>query len=232
MLSKLGAKLPIMSTFFGASSSPKETGTEMPTDQNKSTTATTASPPLATHNASSSDTDARSPKEKSSKPSSEKESTLVDEPIRDSTAPEDTNAETTSENQAPEVIPNEDANQESVGKNETEKEAAKDEDKSSSEDDAENKTDEPEPEYPTALRLVLITIALCLCVFCTALVCCPHASPQPSLSNFIARSPSSQWDRTTQSSQQPSPKSPINSIRSTMSVGMEVPTCSRLVPSP
>lgn len=97
MFSKLRANLPIMSTFFNPSSSPKEMGTETPADQNKSTVVTSTSPPLATHNALSSDTDAMSQKHKSSKPPSEKESTLVDEPIRDSTAPEDTNKGMTGE---------------------------------------------------------------------------------------------------------------------------------------
>lgn len=154
MFSRLRANLPIMSTFFN---SPKEAGTEVPADLNKDTTATTASPTLATHNALSSDTDVLS-RERSSKPSSEKESTLVDEPIRNSTAAEDTNKEMTTAN--------EDSNKESIPKSDTEKEATKDEDKSGSDDGAK----EPEPEYPTAFRLLLITIALCLCVFCVALV--------------------------------------------------------------
>lgn len=157
MFSRLRANLPIMFTFFN---SPKEAGTEVPADQNKDNTATTAPPTLATHNALSSDADVLTRKETSSKPSSEKESTLVDEPIRDSTVAEDTNKETTA---------NEDSNKESVPKNDTEKETAKDEDKSGSDDDA-DQAKEPEPEYPTALRLLLITIALCLCVFCVALV--------------------------------------------------------------
>lgn len=173
MFSKLRANLPIMSTFFNPSSSPKEMGTETPADQNKSTVVTSTSPPLATHNALSADTDAMSQKDKSSQPPSEKESTLVDEPIRDSTAPEDTNKGMTGENHASEVAPNEDSNKEPVVKNDTEKEAARDEDKNSSDDDAENKANEPEPEYPTTFRLLLITIALCLCVFCVALVCHP-----------------------------------------------------------
>lgn len=180
MLSRLGSNLPIMSTFFSSSSSPKDTDTESPADLNKGDTTTTGPPTLATHHALPSDTEAQFQREKSPKPSSEKErssekeSTLVDEPIRDSTAAaEDTNKETTRDNQPPEVIPNEDSNKESVVKNDTEKEAAKEEDKNSSDGDVENTSKEPEPEYPTAFRLFLITIALCLCVFCVALVCHP-----------------------------------------------------------
>jgi hypothetical protein len=147
-----------MSTFFN---SPKDAANEEPADLNKDNTATTASPTLATHNALPSDTDALS-RERSSKPSSEKESTLVDEPIRNSTAADDTNKEMTT------AI--EDSNKESVPKNDTEKEAAKDEERSGSDDEA-DQAKEPEQEYPTAFRLLLITIALCLCVFCVALVC-------------------------------------------------------------
>lgn len=179
MLPRLRAKLPTMATFFSSSDSSKETGTEVPTDLNQSATATTASSSLATQNVLPVDTDATSQKEKTSKPSSEKESTLVDEPIRDLTAAEDTNKETATESHLPEVIPNEDSNKEPVPKNDTEKEATKDEDKHSSDDDAENKAAEPKPEYPTALRLLLITIALCLCVFCVALVCRPNFRPEP-----------------------------------------------------
>jgi hypothetical protein len=162
-----------MSTFFSSSSSPKDTGTESPADLNKGDTTTTASPTLATHNVLPFDTETLPQREKSPKPSSEKESTLVDEPIRNSTAAEDTNKETTRDNPPPEVVPNEDSNKESVVTNDTEKEATKEEDKISSNDDADNTDKEPEPEYPTAFRLVLITIALCLCVFCVALVCRP-----------------------------------------------------------
>ncbi|KAJ5367953.1 Efflux pump roqT [Penicillium cataractarum] len=158
-----------MSTFFSSSSSPKDTGTESPADLNKGDTTTSAAPTLASHNALPSDMEAQSQREKSPKPSSEKESTLVNEPIRDSAVSEDTNKETTRDNQPPEVIPNEDSNKEPVVKNDTEKEAAKEEDKNSSDDDAENTAKEPEPEYPTAFKLLLITIALCLCVFCVAL---------------------------------------------------------------
>lgn len=157
MFSRLRANLPLMSTFFN---SPKEASTEVPADLNKDNTAVTTAPTLATHNALSSDTDVLS-QERSSKPPSEKESTLVDEPIRNSTAAEDTNKEMTTAN--------EDSNKESVPKDNTEKEATKNEDKSGSDDDA-DQAKETEPEYPTAFRLLLITIALCLCVFCVALV--------------------------------------------------------------
>lgn len=150
-----------MSTFFSSSSSPKEAGTEVSPDLNQSATATTASPSLTTQNMLSFNADATSQNEVSSKPSSEKESTLVNESVRDLTTAEDTNKET---------IPHKGSNEES-GRNGTEKETPKEDAKTSSDDDAENKSAEPEPEYPTAFRLLLITIALCLCVFCVALVC-------------------------------------------------------------
>jgi hypothetical protein len=218
-----------MSTFFN---SPKEASTEVPADLNKDTTAITTSPTLATYNALPSDTNVFSQKGESSKPSSEKESTLVDEPIRNSTAAEDTNKEMTTENQPPEVVPNEDSSKESVPKNDTEKDATKDEDKSGSDDDA-DKAKEPKIEYPTAFRLLLITIALCLCVFCVALVrhlltVLNMMIPAPSRSQY----PQFFLYRTTQSLQPPSQRSPINSTLSTMSVGTVVPTCSLPAPSP
>lgn len=163
MLPRLRAKLPIMSTFFSSSSSSKEAGTEASPDLNQSANATTASPSLTMQNMLSFNADATSQNEVSSKPSSEKESTLVDESVRDLTTAEDTNKE---------KIRNEGSNEES-GRNDAEKEATKEEGKTSSDDDAENKSAEPDPEYPTAFRLFLITIALCLCVFCVALVCRP-----------------------------------------------------------
>ncbi|KAF3399802.1 Efflux pump roqT [Penicillium rolfsii] len=146
-----------MSTFFN---SPKEAGTEVPASLNKDNVATTASPTIATDNALSSDTDVLTRKETSSKPPSEKESTLVDEPIRDSTVGEDTNKEMTPAR--------EDSNKESVPQNDTEKEAVKVEEQIGSDDDTDH-AKEPQLEYPTAFRLLLITIALCLCVFCVAL---------------------------------------------------------------
>lgn len=161
MLPRLREKLPIMSTFLSSSRSPKEAGTEVSPDLNQSATATVTSPSLTTQNILSFNADATSQNEMSSKPSSEKESTLVDESVGNLTMAEDTNKET---------IPNKGTNEES-SRNDTEKETTKEEAKTSSDDDAENKSAEPEPEYPTAFRLLLITIALCLCVFCVALVC-------------------------------------------------------------
>ena len=161
MLPRLRAKLPIRSTIFSSSSSPKEAGTEVSPDLNQSATATTASPSLTTQTMLSFNADATSQNEVSSKPSSEKESTLVDENVRDLATAVDTNKET---------IPNEGSN-EGSDRNDTEKETTKEEAKTLSDDNAENKSVEPEPEYPTAFRLLLITIALCLCVFCVALVC-------------------------------------------------------------
>lgn len=220
MLPRLRAKLPIMSTFFSSSRSPKEAGSEVSPDLNQSATATTASPSLTTQNMLSFNADATSQNEGSSKPSSEKESTLVNESVRDLTTAEDTNKE---------AIPNEGAKEES-GRNDTEKETTKEEAKTSSDDDAENKSAEPEPAYPTALRLLLITIALCLCVFCVALVCCPRSfairQPLVPLTDIL-----NNHYRTTRSLQLPFPKSLINLTRSTMSVGTAVPTCSPLAPS-
>lgn len=113
-----------------------------------------------------SDTDAQSHQNGNSKPSSEKESTLVDEPIRDATAPDDTNKEATTDSSREGVL-NETPEKELVPQNDSEKEASDPNRK-----DEIKPTEEPtdDTEYPTAWRLVLITIALCFCVFCVALV--------------------------------------------------------------
>ncbi|KAJ5166138.1 uncharacterized protein N7482_004919 [Penicillium canariense] len=148
-----------MPTLFNLFEASKGGGVELFAHGNQST---------LPHNESSG-TDVLSQKGKSSKPSSEKESTLVDEPIRDSSGPDDSNNDAASGNDSPEVIVKEDSSKEPLPTNDTEKEAAKEEDKSSSDGDVEDKPDEPEPEYPSAMRLVLITIALCCCVFCVAL---------------------------------------------------------------
>lgn len=114
-----------------------------------------------------SDTDAQSQKNANSKPSSEKESTLVDEPIRDATAPDDTNKEATTDSSREGDL-NETSEKELMPQNDSDKEAANPDGKNEDDKPSEEPTDDT--EYPSAWRLVLITIALCLCVFCVALV--------------------------------------------------------------
>ncbi|KAJ5730699.1 uncharacterized protein N7483_005207 [Penicillium malachiteum] len=130
-------------------------------------------PPIENHPAlelhDPSDTDAHSQntgKHTDSKPSSEKESTLVDEPIHDSTAPHDTNKEATAADLQNGAVSNEDSTKELVPQNDTDREASKEE--GDNQDPNADNTDK-DIEYPSPLRLVLITIALCLCVFCVAL---------------------------------------------------------------
>lgn len=102
-----------------------------------------------------------------SKPSSEKESTLVDEPLRDSMNGDGTNKEADSEESNKEVTPNTDTAKESVPNEDAKPEENKE--NNANEDSTEDKNDDA--EYPSSWRLLLITIALCLCVFCVALVC-------------------------------------------------------------
>ncbi|KAJ5733848.1 hypothetical protein N7493_002634 [Penicillium malachiteum] len=130
-------------------------------------------PPIENHPAlevhDTSDTDAHSQNtgtQSNSEPSSEKESTLVDEPIHDSTAPHDTNKEATAADLQNGTVSNEDSTKEMVPQIDADKEASKQEG-DDHDRDAEN-TDK-DIEYPSPLRLILITIALCLCVFCVAL---------------------------------------------------------------
>ncbi|KAJ5110187.1 hypothetical protein N7532_002832 [Penicillium argentinense] len=144
-----------MSTFFNPPEQPKEG--------------------IVLGNNAPSDSDSHSrpqSKGKSSKPSSEKESTLVEEPGRFSDAAgDDTQKETAPKprDESPkEAIPNEDSNKETAVKDDVEKETKDESSKENSDADGE-KSEEPEFEYPSAWRLVLITIALCLCVFCVAL---------------------------------------------------------------
>ncbi|KAJ5225367.1 hypothetical protein N7468_006592 [Penicillium chermesinum] len=124
------------------------------------------------HESSDTDTGSQSNLSKShSKPSSEKESTLVNEPRHDSPNPIDTNKETAPDH-LPEAVPTEDSNKEPTSsRSESAKEASTPEHKNENDNDNENQNGTPvdDGEYPSAWRLALITIALCLCVFCVAL---------------------------------------------------------------
>lgn len=214
-----------MSSFFNAAEQPKEG--------------------IVLGNNSPSDTDSHGrPQSKgkaSSRAASEK-STLIEEP-RNSNASrtsniraENTQKETangatsttpsdTAKDESPkEVKPNEDSNNETAVKYNAEKELKDDENKTDSDVDGE-KSQEPEIEYPSAWKLVLITIALCFCVFCVALVSKGYLKCMKGarISNNL---------RITPSLQLPSLKLPINSTPSTMSAGMEAPTCLLLALSP
>ncbi|KAJ5542629.1 Major facilitator superfamily domain general substrate transporter [Penicillium sp. DV-2018c] len=107
----------------------------------------------------------------SSKPSSEKDSTLVDVPLGASTANGDSEKEqlrTTSPTPGQTEQPQEDTNgaaPKAASEPASDKQSTKEEQTEAA--DAETPADEE--EYPNAWRLVLITIALCLCVFCVAL---------------------------------------------------------------
>ncbi|KAF3017953.1 hypothetical protein E8E15_004372 [Penicillium rubens] len=99
-----------------------------------------------------------------SKPSSEKESTLVDEHLtRNATPNNDTDKELASRD-TPTPVHN-DSNRELVTQDPLDKQPTPEEKK---EDDG-AETPKDEEEYPNAWRLTLISIALCLCVFCVAL---------------------------------------------------------------
>jgi hypothetical protein len=101
-----------------------------------------------------------------SKPSSEKESTLVDEPLmRNATPNNDTEKELASRD-TPTPVRN-DSDRELVTQEPLDKQPTPEEKK----EDGDAETPKDEEEYPTAWRLTLISIALCLCVFCVALVC-------------------------------------------------------------
>ncbi|KAJ5791007.1 uncharacterized protein N7518_008018 [Penicillium psychrosexuale] len=99
-----------------------------------------------------------------SKPPSEKESTLVDEPLMRNTTPnDDTKSELASRNN-PTPVHN-DSNRELVPKKPFDEQPTEEEQK----EDSDAETPEDEEEYPNAWRLTMISIALCLCVFCVAL---------------------------------------------------------------
>jgi hypothetical protein len=111
--------------------------------------------------------DTHSQSDQTSKPSSEKESTLVDEPLRNSSANDDTDKELAStRTPVHNAEMNGDSTQELAPKGTFDKPT---EDEKKEDSDAE--TPREEEEYPNAWRLTLISIALCLCVFCVALVC-------------------------------------------------------------
>ncbi|KAJ5917718.1 Major facilitator superfamily domain general substrate transporter, partial [Penicillium verhagenii] len=137
-----------MSAFFGKAELPTETH-----------------PAMDKHD---SDTDTQSQKNGNSKPSSEKESTLVDEPIQNITAPDDTNKEATAFDLSRTNHLNQGSHKELMLNNDSEKEASSSQGKEESDNpDMDDHADNT--EYPSAWRLLLITIALCLCVFCVAL---------------------------------------------------------------
>ncbi|KAJ6087930.1 hypothetical protein N7467_006844 [Penicillium canescens] len=136
-----------------------------------------ANVPEETNNASLADvrhTPSPSPGQ-TSKPSSEKESTLVDEPIRNSILNEDSEKEIVSPSPGPHTpepilhenkdsTPNEkdpkEEPKENVPKEDSDKEVAT---------EAKGETETPDEEYPSAWKLTLITIGLCFCVFCVSL---------------------------------------------------------------
>jgi hypothetical protein len=110
-----------------------------------------------------------------SKPSSEKESTLPDEPLRGTAAGLDTDKEAANNgnrngNDSPEAVPNEDSNKESVAHGEEEKQTSNPEESNESGESSADPKEVDDTKYPSGWRLFLITVALCLCVFCVALV--------------------------------------------------------------
>jgi hypothetical protein len=112
-----------------------------------------------------------------SKPSSEKESTLIDESIRNSILNEDSEKAIVNPSPGPHTpepilhenkdsTPNEkdpkEESKENVPKEDSDKEVAT---------EAKGETETPDDEeYPSAWKLTLITIGLCFCVFCVTLV--------------------------------------------------------------
>ena len=101
-----------------------------------------------------------------SKPSSEKESTLVDEPLTRNSTPFDGTEKELASRDTPTPVHN-DSSKELVPNEPLDKQPTQEEKKEDG--DAETPKEEEE-EYPNAWRLSLISIALCLCVFCVALV--------------------------------------------------------------
>jgi hypothetical protein len=120
--------------------------------------------------ASDTDTHINTPGE-TSKPSSEKESTLVDGPSRNSTPHDELEKDRpTTISPSSSSVPNlelNDPTKESVTKVVSTTESPQEEKREG--DNAETPGDEV--VYPTGWKLLLITIGLCLCVFCVALVC-------------------------------------------------------------
>ncbi|KAJ5742771.1 uncharacterized protein N7511_011172 [Penicillium nucicola] len=113
-----------------------------------------------------------------SKPSSEKESTLVDGSIRNSTYNNDSEKELVAPSPAPTPEPMLQQNKDSTADEEGSKKEAPKEELADGDSDKEvvtegkdetDKPEEDEEEYPSSWRLTLITIGLCFCVFCLAL---------------------------------------------------------------
>jgi hypothetical protein len=110
-----------------------------------------------------------------SKPPSEKESTLVDEPLRKSNTHLDPEKElpanpSRSSSASPSTVPDlelRDPSKEILTKEASRTESPQEDKK----DDDETETPEDEEEYPSGWKLLLISIGLCLCVFCLSLVC-------------------------------------------------------------
>lgn len=104
-----------------------------------------------------------------SKPSSEKESTLVDGPLRRNSTPIDDTQKEFASRETPTPVHNDSSKElvpnEPIDKQPTQEEKKEDGGAETPEEEKE------EEEYPNAWRLFLISIALCLCVFCVALVC-------------------------------------------------------------
>lgn len=101
-----------------------------------------------------------------SKPSSEKESTLVDENLMKNPTPSNGAEKEPASRDTPTPV-HDDSNRELVTQEPLDKQPTTEEKRE--DDDA--GTPKDEEEYPNAWRLILISIALCLCVFCVALVC-------------------------------------------------------------
>lgn len=100
-----------------------------------------------------------------SKPSSEKESALVDEPLLRNLSPQNDSEKELAIRDTPTPVHN-DSNRELVPNEPFDKQSTQEEKK----ENGDTETPEDEEEYPNAWKLTLISIALCLCVFCVALV--------------------------------------------------------------
>ncbi|KGO46934.1 Major facilitator superfamily domain, general substrate transporter [Penicillium expansum] len=99
-----------------------------------------------------------------SKPSSEKESALVDEPLLRNLSPQNDSEKELAIRDTPTPVHN-DSNRELVPNEPFDKQSTQEEKK----ENGDTETPEDEEEYPNAWKLTLISIALCLCVFCVAL---------------------------------------------------------------
>ncbi|KAJ5372885.1 Major facilitator superfamily domain general substrate transporter [Penicillium concentricum] len=101
-----------------------------------------------------------------SKPSSEKESTLVDEPLRNSSPYADTEKDLANRD-TPTPVHSAEMNGDST--QELAPEGIFDKPTQEKKEDGDAQTPQDEEEYPNAWKLTLISIGLCLCVFCVAL---------------------------------------------------------------